>query len=177
LLALAAAVVVAVVLLTGGDDAKRSQQASGIAKESKPAATTSQSPTAAAPRLASPAPAAPATPAPTVPASSGRAAKTLTDFYTRAANHDVNGAWALGTDNLHAQFKGSLAIFRSTVATLQSIQFPSLRIASQTGSAATIEFSSIAKHTDRTDRCSGQATMVRQAKQWLVDHIGVSCTS
>jgi serine/threonine-protein kinase len=184
LLALAAAVVVAVVLLAGGDEAKRAQQASGIAKESKPAATPSQSPTAAAPRPASPAPAtpapatpAPATPAPTVPASSGRAAKTLTDFYTRAANHDFNGAWALGTDNLHAQFKGSLATFRSTVATLQSIQFPSLRIASQTGSAATIEFSSIAKHTDRTDRCSGQATMVRQAKQWLVDHIGVNCSS
>jgi hypothetical protein len=163
LLAIAAAAVLAVVLLTGGSADKQATPSQGT----KPANT---SPNAATPPASS-------TPAAPAPSSAPPPAASLTDFYTRAANDDFNGAWALGTDNLHAQFNGSLATFRSTLATLESIQFPTLRIASQSGDSASIEFSSVATHTARTDHCTGQARMVRQAKRWLVDHLSVNCTS
>jgi serine/threonine-protein kinase len=172
LLAVAAAVVLAIVLLAGGGDDGSKQ-----AQNAKPKATKrdrSRNPTAAAP--ATPAAPAPATP----PASSSgdsAPAKALTDFYTRAANDDFQGAWALGTDNLHAQFNGSFGTFKGTFATLQSIRFPTLKTTSQTATAATVELTSIATHTNRTDRCSGQAKLVRGAGGWLVDHIGVNCTS
>jgi serine/threonine-protein kinase len=132
------------------------------------------------------APASPATPAtPATPAKKQAAAKpapsavpqpaaAVTSFYTRAANGDFTGAWAMGTDNLHSQF-GSLATFRSTLATLQSITFPTMRVTSQTGSAATVAFSSVAQHPDRTDHCTGQASLVKQGASWFVDHIDVGC--
>ena len=107
-------------------------------------------------------------------AASAAPVTALTDFYAHAANDDFAGAWALGTNNLHAQF-GSLGTFRATVATLQSIQFPDLRVTSQSGNSATVAFSSVAQHTNRTDRCTGQANIVRQGSAWLVDHIGVNC--
>jgi serine/threonine-protein kinase len=162
LLAIAAVAVLAVVLLTGGGDERKkpSRQASKPAQKTQPAATSSQPPPAVA--------ATPTQPAP---------AKALTDFYTRAANDDLQGAWALGTDNLHAQFKGSFATFRGTFSTLQSIRFPTLRTTSQTATAATVQLKSVAIHTDRTDRCTGSANLVRTGGRWLVDHIGVTCTS
>jgi serine/threonine protein kinase len=162
-LALAAAAVLAVVLLTAGSADKQATPSQGT----KPANT---SPNAATPPATS-------TPAAPAPSTAPPPAASLTDFYTRAANDDFNGAWALGTDNLHAQFNGSLATFRSTLATLESIQFPTLRIASQSRDSALIEFSSVATHTARTDHCTGQARMVRQAQRWLVDHLSVNCTS
>jgi hypothetical protein len=98
----------------------------------------------------------------------------VTSFYTHAANDDFQGAWAMGTGRLHGQF-GSLATFRSTLATLQSITFPTMRVTSRTASGATVEFSSVAKHPDRTDHCTGQASLVKHGPSWLVDHIDVGC--
>ena len=46
---------------------------------------------------------------------------------------------------------------------------------SQSGDSATVAFTSVAEHTDRTDRCSGEATLIAQGSQWLVDHVAVSC--
>jgi eukaryotic-like serine/threonine-protein kinase len=111
-------------------------------------------------------------PTPATPAEDPGA--TLTSFYTRAANDDFEGAWAMGTDNLHAQF-GSLETFRSTLSTLESIEFPALRVTSKGARDATVAFSSVAQHTDRTDTCSGQATLVAQGSSWRIDNIDVSC--
>ena len=46
------------------------------------------------------------------------------DFYTRAANDDFEGAWALGTDNLHKQFGAASTSSAAPSATLESISFP-----------------------------------------------------
>jgi hypothetical protein len=173
LLVLAAAAVLAIALLggSGGGDETANQPARKT--HSKPHGRPSTTPaTAAAPQQTQP-----STSQPAPPSAFPAASKALDDFYTLAANHDFAGAWALGTDNLHAQFNGSIDTFRGTFATLRSIQFPELRVASQSGDAATVQFSSIAVHTDRTDRCSGQAGMVRAGSQWLVDHIAVNCGS
>ena len=80
----------------------------------------------------------------------------------------------MGTDNLHGQF-GSLETFRSTLATLESIEFPDRRVTSQTDSGATVSVSSVAQHSDRTDNCTGRATLVAEGSRWLVDHIDVNC--
>ena len=67
--------------------------------------------------------------------AAGSAHRRLTSFYTRAANDDFEGAWALGTDNLHAQF-GSLETSSARHSpTLESISFPALRVKSQSGAA------------------------------------------
>jgi hypothetical protein len=136
--------------------------------------TTHGSAAAAAPHhhVAKPPPAStpppPATPPPATGASSPTAA--VTALYTRAASQDLNGAWALGTDNLHRQFK-SFGAFAATFRTLRSISFPSMSVTGQTRDSATVAFSSVAQHTDHVDRCSAQATVVRQGGAWLVDRL------
>jgi serine/threonine-protein kinase len=171
LLAVVAAAILAIALLggSGGEDKAAKQPA----RKAHPQPHKTHSTTPA--RAAAPQQPEPSTSQPAPPSASPAPSTALDDFYTRAANHDFAGAWALGTDNLHAQFNGSIDTFRGTFATLRSIQFPELRVASQSGDAATVQFSSIALHTDRTDRCSGQASMVRAGSQWLVDHIAVNC--
>ena len=101
------------------------------------------------------------------PAASSDAVKTVTTFYTRAANDDFKGAWALGTDKLHAQFPGGFHTFKATVATLESIEFPTIEATDPN----TVEFTSIARHTNRTDRCNGTATLV----EGMIDHLSVQC--
>jgi serine/threonine-protein kinase len=175
-LALAVAAVLVVVLLSGGgDDGKSSTQA----HRSKPRSSQQETPSTSEPAApatsqpSAPAPAAPSTPSASPAASAP--AKTLTDFYTRAAKDDFEGAWALGTDRLHAQFSGSIATFRGTLSTLQSIRFPTLETTSQTATAASVRFSSVATHTNRTDHCRGTATLVHSGGRWRLDHIGVNC--
>jgi serine/threonine protein kinase len=156
----AAGVALAIVLLSGGSGDKPG----AIDTPAVPVKTEARTPSQPAQAPAQ----APAHAPESSPAS------TLTSFYTRAANDDFAGAWAMGTDNLHAQF-GSLATFQSTLATLESISFPALRATGLSGSTATVEFSSVAKHPDRTDHCTGRATLVKQGTHWLVDHIDVRC--
>jgi hypothetical protein len=160
--------VAAVLLLAGGDD-KTARQSPAPHAVKRPAKPSNPSPPKQTPSSS--------TPAPTPAAPSGKPTAALTDFYTRAANHDFGGAWALGTDRLHAQFGNSIDTFRGTLSTLQSITFPSMSVTSQTGSSATVAFTSVAQHTDRTDRCSGQAALIAQGSQWLVDHIDVNCAA
>jgi serine/threonine-protein kinase len=182
LLAAALAAVLAVVLLSGGDDGKPTRAASKPAPKQRARSATSKkgAPATGQPSSPAPIPAAPpgtppATPSSTPAATPSAPAKTLTSFYTLAANDDFQGAWALGTDNLHAQFNGSVTTFRGTLATLKTISFPTLETTSQTATAASVRFSSIATHTNRTDHCSGTASLVKGGGRWLLDHIGVNC--
>jgi serine/threonine protein kinase len=167
LAAVVAAVVVAALLFGGSDSgndkpvAKESSQAEGPKKT--PAAPQQQPTTEQPP--------------PSAGAPAGSPTEALAGFYTLAANDQFDEAWAQGTDNLHAQFGDSIDTFRGTLASLESIEFPQLSVESQNGNSATVSFSSLAHHTDRTDSCSGQATLVAQRSQWLVDHVDVQCTS
>jgi serine/threonine-protein kinase len=171
-LAVAAAAVLAAVLIAGsggGGSGTTARRASTPRAVHKP-------PARSAPQPSAPKPAAPAAPAPPQPTPTGTPAQTLTDFYTRAASDDFQGAWALATDNLHGQF-GSIDSFRATLATLRSISFPSMSVTSQSGGRATVSFGSIAQHTDRVDRCTGQASLLQRGSTWLVDHIDVNCAT
>jgi hypothetical protein len=175
-LAALAGVIVAIVLLGGGGGGGGSGDK---VAQRKPAPEAGRSPDKKSPaEPATPSGTPPATPSEPPPATpTGTPTAALTDFYTRAAGDDFEGSWALGTANLHTQFGGSIDTFRSTLATLQSITFPSLDVTSQSGESATVSFSTVAQHTDRTDHCSGQARLVAQGSRWLVDHIDVNCAS
>jgi serine/threonine-protein kinase len=177
-LALAAAIV-AVVLIAGaggGSDEKAAQRQPTAAERKAKKQQRSGAPQATHPAESTPTPTPTPTPAPSgnQPAGNQPAATAVTDFYTRAANDDFQGAWDLGTANLHGQF-GSMSRFRGTFATLKSISLSGLRVTAQSGNGATVAFSSVAQHTDHVDRCTGQARLVRQASQWLVDDISVDC--
>jgi serine/threonine-protein kinase len=173
-LAAVAAAIVAIVLVAGsggGSDRGPAQARHAKQVKKKPRTRSAAPSSSTAP---APAQAAPAQPEPAQPTAGGSPATAVTDFYTRAANHDFEGAWGLGTPRLHSQF-GSVGTFQATFATLRSISLAGVRVTGQSGSSATVEFSSVAQHTDYVDRCSGQAAVVSQAGRWLVDHVDVSC--
>jgi hypothetical protein len=173
-LAAVAAAIVAIVLVAGsggGSDHKPAQARHAKQVRKKPRTRSAATSSSTAP---APAQAAPAQPAPAQPAAGGSPATAVTDFYTRAANDDFQGAWGLGTPRLHSQF-GSLGTFQATFATLRSISLAGVRVTGQSGSSATVEFSSVAQHTDYVDRCSGQAAVMSEGGRWLVDHVDVSC--
>jgi hypothetical protein len=128
------------------------------------------------PEADSSAPAAPAAPAPTPESGGGTPATpdgVVEAFYTAAADDQYEEAWALGTDNLHAQLQ-SYDSFAASQSTLESIEFPTLEVTEESGDSATVTFRSVARHTDRTDRRCGTIDVVRGSQGWLVDqlHIG-----
>jgi eukaryotic-like serine/threonine-protein kinase len=176
-LALIAAVIAAVLLFSGGDDGGSDKTAATkAAPADKENPKTDQGEPSDEPSDSAPTPAAPAPDEPeTAQPAAGSPTAALSDFYTQAANDDFDAAWAQGTDNLHAQFGNSIATFRGTLGTLESIEFPELSVSKQGDSTATVSFSSIAHHTDRTDYCSGTADLVAQGSSWLVDHVDVAC--
>jgi hypothetical protein len=167
--------IVAVVLIagSGGGSEHKTAQRSG---SSTPARKARKKPRTTQPAASVPAPTPTPTPPaqPVQPAGTGSPAAAVTDFYTRAAKHDFQGAWDLGTANLHGQF-GSIGGFQATLATLRSISLSGVRVTSQSGASATVAFSSVAQHTGYVDRCTGQAALVSQAARWMVDHLDVSC--
>ncbi|MEA2448252.1 MAG: eukaryotic-like serine/threonine-protein kinase, partial [Thermoleophilaceae bacterium] len=107
-LAVVAAAVLAAVLLAasggggGGSSTTAGRASTQPAVRKQPHARSAPKP--AAPAAPSAPPASGSQPTPPQAAPAGTPAQTLTDFYTRAANHDFQGAWALGTGNLHGQF-------------------------------------------------------------------------
>jgi serine/threonine protein kinase len=153
----AAAVVVLVLLLTsGGSDNK---PASHKAKTG-----AAQSKHKAAPRQAAPALAA------------GDPAKTFSDFYTSSIGGNIDHAWAISTDNLHAQVGGRESLQRQE-ADLKNIRFTRLTTTSKTPTAATVAFEDEAQHATFTDDCNGTASLVPGGPQgWLLDRIQVSCS-
>ena len=191
LIALLGLAAVAIVLATsGGGDEPSTAADSGSAAEERSGDSSSDSNAGSGsgssnagpsdeeetPEADSSAPAAPAAPAPTPESGGGTPATpdgVVEAFYTAAANDQYEEAWALGTDNLHAQLE-SYDSFAASQSTLESIEFPTLEVTEESGDSATVTFRSVARHTDRTDRRCGTISVVRGSQGWLVDqlHIG-----
>jgi serine/threonine-protein kinase len=193
LVALLALVVAAVVLATsgGGGNGSGSSQAAnsgGSAATKKPSGSSGgSSSSGAAPSSgtsdqpqqpaggSAPDTSAGAQPAPGTTGAGGPSTPTgaVSTFYNDSANDDYQAAWALGTDSLHRELI-SYDSFVASQRSLQSIEFPKLEVADQSGSSATVAFSSIAHHTDRTDHRCGTIDLVKGTDGWLVDqlHIG-----
>jgi serine/threonine-protein kinase len=97
-------------------------------------------------------------------------------FYIDSANGRYRQAWNLGTARLH----GQLTSYQAHVAqerSLESISFPSLKVSDQHGHSAVVSFQSIARHTDRTDHCTGTIDVVKRGSGWMVDYLHITgCT-
>ena len=108
-------------------------------------------------------------------ASPGDPEQAVTTFYERSAAGDVRGAWELATPALQEQL-GGYASFEAQQSTLEDIEFTSLRASSESGGSASVEFETVATHTDRTEACTGSATLVASGSAWLMDSLdAVSC--
>ena len=71
---------------------------------------------------------------------------------------------------------GGFETFKGTLETLESIEFPTLEVESQTGSTATVRLESIARHTNRTDNCTGTARTASSGGEWRIERLNVDCT-
>jgi hypothetical protein len=97
-------------------------------------------------------------------------------FYGRAVEDDFDGAWDLAGPGVRSAFGGSIGRLEGTLGTLQSIEFPRLETTDRTATTATVAFRSVARHTDRVDRCSGTFDTAREPRQdWRLTRLGVDC--
>jgi serine/threonine protein kinase len=170
--ALLAAVVLAVVLATGGDDPSGEEARTGAERgaqetstEGGGAGTAPSGGSGTATQAAPPGSADPGTPTGAVRA-----------FYERAADDDFEGSYALAGPGFREAFGGSQEGLEGTLGSLESITFEELEQVSREGGTATVRIATVARHTDRTERCSGTLGAVRgDDGDWLVEPQGVSC--
>ena len=96
--------------------------------------------------------------------------QTIRDFYQTAAGPNYESSW----DFLSSRYKeelGSRAAMTDQFATLESVRFTSGPTAQVDGGTATVSFSTVAQHTDRVDRPSLTATLVKEDGEWKIDSL------
>ncbi len=98
------------------------------------------------------------------------AAQTIRDFYKTAAGPNYENSW----NYLSSRYQQELG-FRENMtdqfATLQSVEFTSGPSARVEGDTATVSFSTVAQHTNRTDTPSLTATLVNEDGEWKIDSL------
>ena len=150
------------VVLSGGDD-PASQRSADRAARPSPTAAPDETP---------PGTAAPASDDPSTPTGAVRA------FYERAARDDFGGAWALAGPGMRAVFDGSQARLAEDLGSLRSIRFKTLTAEGAASGGTRVRVETVARHTDRTDRCTGALLAVPDGSgAFRVDPAGLSCTS
>ncbi len=104
-------------------------------------------------------------------ASSSQApAAAVQDFYEAAASGDFAAATGLASPDLLSQLGGEEGL-AGTFSTLEAITFEDLQVDSQSETSALVSFSTTAEHTDRTEACSGTASVELVDGAWLVDQL------
>jgi len=195
LLALAAGAAIVRVGLDGEDGRRQAGSGStsgetasgsvaGVSTTIEPAPAPAPAPTAVEPP---PAPAAtttaeaPATAPATTPerpqqvsVTDSAPAEAVRAFYERSALDDFEGGWALLGTGARAQMR-SFGTYRATLRSLTAIEFEDLRTTREGGGTATVAFSTVARHTDRTDRCSGTAEVSGSGASWQIERFSVGC--
>jgi serine/threonine protein kinase len=98
-------------------------------------------------------------------------------FYGLAASHRYAGAWALADPALRAQL-GGYQSFQSGQAGDRSITFTGARIASQTGTSATVSVATRSVRTDGTHQCTGTVDLISGAPSgsWRLHQVHINCT-
>jgi serine/threonine-protein kinase len=94
-------------------------------------------------------------------------------FYERAAKDDFDGAWSLAGDGLRQQLRGRQS-FEQTLASLQKIEFVSLKVLSRSPVAAVVSLETLATHPDRVDRCTGTAQLTNDSSGWKIQRIAIA---
>ena len=96
------------------------------------------------------------------------AAQTIRDFYQTAAGPNYESSWNFLSSG-YQQELGSRGSMTNQFETLESVRFTSGPTAQVDGDTATVSFSTIARHTDRTDTPSLTATLVNEDGEWKID--------
>jgi hypothetical protein len=98
-------------------------------------------------------------------------------FYERAARDDFSGAWALAGPRMRSALGGSEDGLAANMGSLRSIRFKTLTEGAATEAGTEVQVVTVARHTDRTDRCRGPLLAVPDgAGGYLVEPAGISCT-
>ena len=176
LLALGAVFVIAAVLLLSGADGDGDPGGSAAAPEASPEGQAQQAPAEASPEAEeeTAAPAGEQDAAPAADASTPDGA--VRAFYEAAARDDFAAAYALAGPRMRAAFGNSERGLENTLGSLESIRFERLEVAERDGSGATVRVATVARHTNRTDRCSGTLRAVGDDDSgYRVDPHGIRC--
>ena len=100
------------------------------------------------------------------------AAQTVEDFYQTAADGDYQRSSQLLTDAYRQGTWPSQATFAETFDTLERIEFTEgPRTTESSGNTATVAASTVAYHSDRTDRRTGTASLVRVGDEWKISSL------
>jgi serine/threonine protein kinase len=152
---------------------------------SAPASASSAATSSSAAQAAT-APAASSTASTSVPGSSGSGASAASgagspmsaveSFYTLAAAHRYEQAWALADSAFRNQL-GGYSSFSSGQAGDRSITFDSAHVVSQSSDLATVAVRTTSVRTDGTQHCSGAVDLSRTGLSagWLLHQIHINC--
>ena len=104
--------------------------------------------------------------------------QTVGDFYQLSVADDFRGAWRLAGSGYRAQLQG-FESYKATFDSLRDIEFRRLKTTSEEDSSATVAIRTVARHTDRTDRCQGtyDLSRVRESADWRIDSQALTCSS
>jgi serine/threonine protein kinase len=100
------------------------------------------------------------------------AEQAIQDHYTAAADGDNEEAW----NSLSSRFRqqiGSQAAYTNQFGTLQSLTFDEGPTAEVSGNTATVTGTTIATHTDRTERNTASWVMVNEDGEWKLDGVTI----
>jgi len=98
------------------------------------------------------------------------AEQTVREHYEVAASDDYQDAWNYLSSSYQQQV-GSPGAWTNQFRTLESVRFTSGPAAEVSGNTATVSFSTVAQHTDRTDTPSLTATLVKEDGEWKIDSL------
>ncbi|MDQ3378010.1 MAG: serine/threonine protein kinase [Actinomycetota bacterium] len=98
------------------------------------------------------------------------AEQTIQEHYEVAASDDYRNAWNYLSSS-YQQDLGSPGAWTNQLSTLESVRFTNGPTAEVNGDTATVSFSTIARHTDRTDTPSLTATLVKEDGEWKIDSL------
>ncbi|WP_228282131.1 nuclear transport factor 2 family protein [Rubrobacter tropicus] len=100
------------------------------------------------------------------------AAQTVEDFYQTAADGDYQRSSQLLTDAYRQSTWPSQATFAGTFDTLERIEFTEGPTTTEANdNTATVSASTVAYHSDRIDRRTGTASLVRVGDEWKISSL------
>lgn len=107
--------------------------------------------------------------------SAGTPTSATESFYSLAAAHRYQEAWALADPTFRSQL-GGFQSFESGQALERSITFSEARVVTQSADAATVAVRTTSVRADGTQHCYGTVDLRRGTSTWLLHLIHITCT-
>jgi len=89
---------------------------------------------------------------------------------------EFEAAWKLTGPGWRTQLQGYEG-YKNTFDTLRDVEFSRLETVEEGRRSATVAIRTIARHTNRTDRCEGTFSLSRKGRAWLIARGGVQCST